>query len=382
MRNVLPLPGHDGTWSMQVEHFEDSLRWGRKAADGITPEVGEACSGGCSDCALAALRSGEDQEIEIERARLASVDALQGAARTAEELLYGGDDSARDRLMPLVYHELRRLAHRELRREGGGHTLESRDLLHEAYVRLIDADVPWSDRAHFFAVAARTMRRVLVDHARARRSLKRRPKGERVALDDVVPRPLAAERPHHVREGGEQRGLDRRDGAYGDQAPGRVARRRDAVERALGLEQGDDVLGRVGVADVDHAPGPLLERGDPVDPRVARAVLDVPGQRQEPERALRIPDLLQDADRLGLRSPLRCGPAVAGREEQARGGEERRRVRGAGRGYSPPGRADGQVGSRVRICAIRIGRNVIAIASMATTLVTGFARGRNRIEKM
>lgn len=71
-----------------------------------------------------------------------------------------GDEAARERLLPLVYSELRHLARRELRRERSGHTLESRELVHEAYMRLMDATVPWEDRAHFFALAARTMRRV------------------------------------------------------------------------------------------------------------------------------------------------------------------------------------------------------------------------------
>lgn len=84
-----------------------------------------------------------------------------------------GDLAARDRLLPVVYREMQRIARRELRRERSGHTLESRDLVHEAYERLADVDVPWNDRAHFFAIAARTMRRVLVDHARSKKAEKR-----------------------------------------------------------------------------------------------------------------------------------------------------------------------------------------------------------------
>lgn len=86
---------------------------------------------------------------------------------------HGGDLAARDRLLPAIYREMRQIARRELFRERPGHTLESRELVHEAYERLSDADVPWSDRVHFFAVAARTMRRVLVDHARAKKAEKR-----------------------------------------------------------------------------------------------------------------------------------------------------------------------------------------------------------------
>ncbi len=84
-----------------------------------------------------------------------------------------GDEEAGERLVPLVYGELRRLARRELQRERSGHTLESKELVHEAYMRLLDVDVPWEDRAHFFALAARTMRRILVDHARMKNRQKR-----------------------------------------------------------------------------------------------------------------------------------------------------------------------------------------------------------------
>lgn len=92
---------------------------------------------------------------------------------TLLEAWRSGDADARDRLVPVVYHELSLLARRELRRERRGHTLESKELVHETYLRLVDADVPWQDRAHFFALAARTMRRVLVDHARAKNREKR-----------------------------------------------------------------------------------------------------------------------------------------------------------------------------------------------------------------
>jgi RNA polymerase sigma factor (TIGR02999 family) len=78
-----------------------------------------------------------------------------------------------DDLLPLVYDRLRRLAGRHLRSERPGHTLQTTALVHEAYLQLMEADVPWQDRAHFYAVAARAMRRILVDHARARRSARR-----------------------------------------------------------------------------------------------------------------------------------------------------------------------------------------------------------------
>lgn len=79
-----------------------------------------------------------------------------------------GDAQALDNLIPLVYDELRSLASRYLKRERPDHTLQATALVHEAYGRLVNMDVPWEDRVHFFAIAARTMRRILVDHARAR----------------------------------------------------------------------------------------------------------------------------------------------------------------------------------------------------------------------
>jgi RNA polymerase sigma-70 factor (ECF subfamily) len=86
-----------------------------------------------------------------------------------------GDDRALERLLPQVYRELRALAHRRMRAEGSGvQTLQTTALVHEAYVRLVDgARVDWHDRAHFYAVCARLMRRILIDRARARRAAKR-----------------------------------------------------------------------------------------------------------------------------------------------------------------------------------------------------------------
>jgi RNA polymerase sigma factor (TIGR02999 family) len=97
-------------------------------------------------------------------------------APDATQLLHAwraGDASALDRLMPILYGELSRQAHLALSRERDGHTLETRALVHEAYLRLMDADVNWQDRAHFIALAARTMRRILVDYAKARIADKR-----------------------------------------------------------------------------------------------------------------------------------------------------------------------------------------------------------------
>ncbi len=86
-----------------------------------------------------------------------------------------GDQGALDRLIPLVYDELHRLAHHYMRREPAGHVLQTTALVNEAYVRLVDAGgVEWRNRAHFFAISAKLMRRILVDFARSRRYKKRR----------------------------------------------------------------------------------------------------------------------------------------------------------------------------------------------------------------
>jgi len=84
-----------------------------------------------------------------------------------------GEDEARDDLMTLVYPELHRLAAGYLRGERSGHTLQPTALVHEAYLRILGTDVEWQDRVHFLAVAARVMRRALVDYARARQTKKR-----------------------------------------------------------------------------------------------------------------------------------------------------------------------------------------------------------------
>lgn len=84
-----------------------------------------------------------------------------------------GDSHALELLTPLVYQELRDLAHRYMRRERHNHTLQATAVVHEAYVRLVGMDVPWQNRTHFYAIAARLMRRILVDHAKARHREKR-----------------------------------------------------------------------------------------------------------------------------------------------------------------------------------------------------------------
>jgi RNA polymerase sigma factor (TIGR02999 family) len=99
----------------------------------------------------------------------------------------GGDRAALDRLIPLVYEELRRAARRYMRRERTGHTLQTTALVNEVYMRLIDAEnVRWQDRAHFFAISAQLMRRVLVDSARRRQQLKRGGALQQVTLDEAL----------------------------------------------------------------------------------------------------------------------------------------------------------------------------------------------------
>lgn len=97
-----------------------------------------------------------------------------------------GDARAYDQLIPVVYPELRRLALGQLRRETPGHSLQPTLLVHEAYLRLADADVAWQNRTHFLSVAARVMRRILVEWARARRAEKRGGDGVRVTLTEAV----------------------------------------------------------------------------------------------------------------------------------------------------------------------------------------------------
>jgi RNA polymerase sigma factor (TIGR02999 family) len=96
-----------------------------------------------------------------------------------------GDQSALDRLIPLVHAELHRLAHGYMGRERAGHTLQTTALVNEAYLRLIDSSqVRWQNRAHFFALMARLMRRILVDFARSRHNLKRGGTLQRVSLNE------------------------------------------------------------------------------------------------------------------------------------------------------------------------------------------------------
>jgi RNA polymerase sigma-70 factor (ECF subfamily) len=98
-----------------------------------------------------------------------------------------GDETALDRLIPLVYEELRRLARYYMRRERATHTLQTAALVNEAYLRLVDhKGMRWQNRAHFYAVASQAMRRILVDHARSRRYLKRGGDNQIVGLDEAA----------------------------------------------------------------------------------------------------------------------------------------------------------------------------------------------------
>ena len=108
----------------------------------------------------------------------------RGEATRVLSELGRGDASAAQRLLPLVYDELRALAGAHFRRQEADHTLQPTALVHEAFLRLVDqTSVEWNDRPHFFAVAATAMRQILIDHARRRRAAKRGGQMQRVTLD-------------------------------------------------------------------------------------------------------------------------------------------------------------------------------------------------------
>jgi len=107
-----------------------------------------------------------------------------------------GDRTALDKLTPLVYEELRRMAHRYMSRERPGHTLQTTALVNEAYLRLVNREaVQWQNRAHFFGIAAQVMRHILVDHARSHAYQKRGGGNQTISLDEamVVSQERAAE---------------------------------------------------------------------------------------------------------------------------------------------------------------------------------------------
>jgi RNA polymerase sigma factor (TIGR02999 family) len=110
--------------------------------------------------------------------------SAQGEVTRLLHAAVGGDREALDRLVPLVYEDLHRLAHRQLNREGGGHTLQTTGLVHEAYMKLAGGKMSAASRSHFLAIAARAMRQVLVDYARRRKAEKRGSGVAAVTLND------------------------------------------------------------------------------------------------------------------------------------------------------------------------------------------------------
>ena len=114
---------------------------------------------------------------------------MDGDAEITSQLLAwrAGDPSAQESLFPLVYEQLRRIAHRQMAGERPEHTLDTTGLVHEAYLKLVDQTrAEWTDRAHFFAVASNAMRRILVDYARRYRTAKRGSAPLRVSLTDAM----------------------------------------------------------------------------------------------------------------------------------------------------------------------------------------------------
>jgi RNA polymerase sigma-70 factor (ECF subfamily) len=119
--------------------------------------------------------------------RLRPVDPTDSDVTTLLSAVSQGDPGAMDRLLPAIYGELKHLAAAQLRRERDEHTLGATALVHEAYLKLIgQRRVDWQSRAHFFGIAAQSMRRILVDHARQRAAGKRS-KDQQVALDEAAP---------------------------------------------------------------------------------------------------------------------------------------------------------------------------------------------------
>lgn len=136
--------------------------------------------------ASAAADSALIQRNVIERRGRTSTQTDHQVTRLIEALR-AGDDAAFDRMLPLVYDELRRIAHRQLGGQGAGLTLNTTALVHESYLKLVGGSrLEWSDRAHFFAVAARAMRHILIDHARKHRTAKRGGHLQRVSLDEAA----------------------------------------------------------------------------------------------------------------------------------------------------------------------------------------------------
>jgi RNA polymerase sigma factor (TIGR02999 family) len=97
-----------------------------------------------------------------------------------------GNKEALDRLTPVVYGQLRKMASNSLKSERPNHTLRATELVHEAYLKLVDSDIPWQNRVHFYAVAAQVLRHILVDYAKANRREKRGGNAEKIPLDEAI----------------------------------------------------------------------------------------------------------------------------------------------------------------------------------------------------
>jgi RNA polymerase sigma factor (TIGR02999 family) len=129
--------------------------------------------------------------LRTKRGRMGSMDeAASASTHEVTRLLQAwglGDDSALERLMPLVYDELHRLAHRYMAGEQPGQTLQTTALVHEVYLRLVDAnDIDWQNRAHFYGLCARLMRRILIDFARSRNYQKRGGQIPHIELEEAA----------------------------------------------------------------------------------------------------------------------------------------------------------------------------------------------------
>ena len=155
-----------------------------------------------------------------------------------------GDHNALDRLVPLVYAELRRVAHNRLRHERPGQTLQPTALVHEAYVRLVRIRrIKWQNRAHFFAMCARLMRQILVDAARARQFAKRGGGGVRVTLNEAL-LPADAPGPDVVALDEALKELEQRDPRKGRVVELRFFAGLDVEETAVALGVSTDTVSR------------------------------------------------------------------------------------------------------------------------------------------
>jgi RNA polymerase sigma factor (TIGR02999 family) len=136
--------------------------------------------------------NGEQKSANGSHRRVSNAESVQGLASTQEvtQLLADwsrGDAAALQKLTPLVYEELRRLAHRYMQGQSPDRTLQTTALVHEAYLRLVDQEAPgFANRSHFFAVAAKAMRQILVDHARSQQRQKRGAGASKVELEETA----------------------------------------------------------------------------------------------------------------------------------------------------------------------------------------------------